>query len=177
MSDNMVIIVSNGHQYSRHSFDRFGDDLTELILSFMSFEDQTRLQFVCRQWQRCIFEKTSELTIIRPPKESMSFLKRINKRISKSINSRAMISYVTNCRNITRVTLEYGISDEFLSLIGQYCPHIRSLDYRGSDVKALPFFRDCGHKLQELDMTLNNINIKPYLNFCPNLKIINLRFY
>ena len=38
------VMDSYGRQYSRDSFDRFGDDLTELILSFMSFEDKIRLE-------------------------------------------------------------------------------------------------------------------------------------
>ena len=37
--------------------DRFGDDLTELILSFLWFEDKIRLECVSKQWKRCVFQR------------------------------------------------------------------------------------------------------------------------
>ena len=169
---NSVIVDSNGRQYSRDSFDRFGDDLTELILSFMSFEDKTRLQFVCRQWQRCIFEKTSEVRIVKESK-LMKICRRIT-RFEKSSNTRAMISCLKNCRNVRRVTLENVRNFEALPMIGRYCPHIRSLDYRVTDVKALSFFRDYGHKLEELDLYSDEKHVKQFLDFCPNLKKIRV---
>ena len=43
--------------YRKDSFDRFGDDLTELILSFLWFEDKIRLECVSKQWKRCVFQK------------------------------------------------------------------------------------------------------------------------
>ena len=57
MSSNRVITDSNGRQFSADSFDRFGDDLTELILSYLTLEDKIRLQCVSKQWQRLIFNK------------------------------------------------------------------------------------------------------------------------
>ena len=31
--------------------DRFGDDLTELILQYLTFEDKVRLECVSKQWR------------------------------------------------------------------------------------------------------------------------------
>ncbi len=42
----------NGYKYD--SFDRFGDDLCELLLSFLSFDCKTR---VSKQWKRLVFNK------------------------------------------------------------------------------------------------------------------------
>ena len=43
--------------YAKDSFDRFGDDLTELILSYMRFKDKIRLECVSKQWRRLIYNK------------------------------------------------------------------------------------------------------------------------
>ncbi len=46
--------------YERKSFDRFGDDFCELILSYLKIDDKIRLQFVNNQWRRCIFNRVHE---------------------------------------------------------------------------------------------------------------------
>jgi hypothetical protein len=46
--------------YERKSFDRFGDDFCELILSYLEIIDKIRLQYVNSQWRRCIFNKVHE---------------------------------------------------------------------------------------------------------------------
>ncbi|CAG2103002.1 unnamed protein product [Medioppia subpectinata] len=43
--------------YAKNSMDRFGDDLCELLLSYLSFEDRFRCECVSKQFQRTIFEK------------------------------------------------------------------------------------------------------------------------
>ena len=43
--------------YANNSFDRFGDDLTELIVSYLWFEDKVRLECVSKQWRRLIYNK------------------------------------------------------------------------------------------------------------------------
>ncbi|CAG2107735.1 unnamed protein product [Medioppia subpectinata] len=39
-------------KYSKDSFDRFGDDLCEELLSFLTFEDRFRYECISRQWHR-----------------------------------------------------------------------------------------------------------------------------
>ena len=51
-------------QYSRQSFDRFGDDLCQLLLSYLSFEDKIRLQCVAKQWNRLIFNNKHKVLVI-----------------------------------------------------------------------------------------------------------------
>ena len=43
--------------YAKNSFDRFGDDLNALILSYLTFEDKIRLECVSKQWQRCVYQR------------------------------------------------------------------------------------------------------------------------
>ena len=51
-----MIVDSNGRHFRAESFDRFGDDLTEELLSYLSVEDKIRLQSVAKQWNRCLRE-------------------------------------------------------------------------------------------------------------------------
>ena len=37
--------------------DRLGDDLTEEILQYLTFEDKIRLECMSKQWQRCVYRK------------------------------------------------------------------------------------------------------------------------
>ena len=59
MSSNRVIIDSNGRQFSSDSFERFGDDLCELILSYLSLHHKYIFQCVSKQWRRLVFNKQS----------------------------------------------------------------------------------------------------------------------
>ncbi len=59
MSSDYPEYCQNG-KYERKSFDRFGDDFCELILSYLEINDKIRLQFVNSQWRRCIFNKVYE---------------------------------------------------------------------------------------------------------------------
>ena len=52
-----VLKTSSRVVYPKNSFDRFGDDLTELIVSYLCFEDKVRLECVSKQWRRLIYQK------------------------------------------------------------------------------------------------------------------------
>ena len=180
MPVNSVIVHTYGRQYSRDSFNRFGDDLTELLLSFMTFEDKIRLQFVCRQWRRLIFKKTFDVTIIKHSEKTKNFLTKIYRRIRTSLkssddNSQEMISYLKKNENIRSFSLKDVTHSKELSLIGQYCPHIKTLYYRDcynndKNGNALKFFRQYGHKLERLRLVVEDEEVKQILEFCPNLK-------
>ncbi|CAG2165681.1 unnamed protein product [Oppiella nova] len=50
---------TNGTQeeYPKDSFDRFGDDLCGLVLSYLSLEDCFRFECLSKQWMRCVFTR------------------------------------------------------------------------------------------------------------------------
>ena len=37
--------------------DRFGVDLIEEVLQYLTFEDKIRLECVSKQWKRCVFQR------------------------------------------------------------------------------------------------------------------------
>ncbi|CAG2165666.1 unnamed protein product [Oppiella nova] len=49
--------------YPKDSIDRFGDDLCEVLLSYLSFEDRFRCECLSKQCQRVIFTTQSELLL------------------------------------------------------------------------------------------------------------------
>jgi hypothetical protein len=50
-------------KYSKDSFDRYGDDLCEKILSFLSIEQKFKFECVSKQWKHLIFNKQQKLII------------------------------------------------------------------------------------------------------------------
>ena len=55
---------SKEDNYRRDSFDdRFCDDLSEVILQYLSLEDKLRLECVSKQFQRTVFQRQYELYI------------------------------------------------------------------------------------------------------------------
>ena len=170
--------------YAKNCFDRFGDDLTELILQYLTFEDKVRLECVSKQWRRLVFNKQFEI-IITPFDKYKNSIKVFADRTQ--LNEQYLESVLKKCPNIKRVYLDLTVNTSVLSLIGRYCQRIKLLKYKYSrDDNALDFFRINGHKLEDLylykqynpyryedSIEQNNKMIKSYLKYCPNLKIIN----
>ena len=68
---------------------------------------------------------------------------------------------------------------QVLSLIGQNCPHIKSLTLVINGIECVDFFRTDGHKLEELMIHgfIDNRNIfviRRALKLCPNLKKVTV---
>ena len=173
--------------YEKNSFDRFGDDLTEVILSYLWFEDKVRLECVSKQWRRLVFNKQfvikiNDKTTKYCEKEKNNLLDELCRRIDDEIqiDEQSVESVVKKCPNIKRVIILREVWSEVLSLFGQYCPYIKSLRLEIDGIECLDFFRIYGHKLEEL--IINGIYNKYWITFiireviklCPNLKKVNV---
>ena len=49
--------------FAKDSMEKFGDDLTELILQYLTLEDKVRLECVSKQWRRLVFNKQFTIEI------------------------------------------------------------------------------------------------------------------
>src|SRR6185437_13601879 len=49
--------------YSKDSFDRFGDDLCQHILSYQTIDQKVKTECVSKQWQRFIYSSQTELLV------------------------------------------------------------------------------------------------------------------
>ena len=166
--------------YAKNSFDRFGDDLTEEILQYLTFEDKVRLECVSKQWRRLVFNKQfvierHSIDRINESKDSLNQLYREINENSYKIRLQALESVLKKCHYIKKIDLTFGINEEVLSLIDQYCPNIKSLTYNQNTINdnVLSFFRINGHKLEELYL-FDKENMKELANLCPNVKKITV---
>ena len=165
--------------YPKNSFDRFGDDLTELIVSYLWFEDKVRLECVSKQWRRLVFNKQFVIEINKNLEDNRIEKHNSMNKLLTVINNKSCVknqsleSLLKKCSNIKKVILRRTFDSSVLSLIGRYCPNIKSLTYylKVND-KALSFFQQYGHKLEELNLHFKNEITEQYLRHCPNLKNI-----
>ena len=178
--------------YRKDSMDRFGDDLTEEVIQYLTLKDKIRLECVSKQWQRCVFEKQFVLEICKRYQRHNS-LKRLFRRIvyrresdeewdseeytSNELDVKRLESVLKKCPNITKVNTREVLESEVLSLIGRYCPRIKSMKCYSSidsDDNVLSYFRMYGHKLEELQIIGFEDIIGDIVKMCPNLKKIYL---
>ena len=164
--------------YRKDSMDRFGDDLTELIVSYLWFEDKVRLECVSKQWRRYVYQKQFTIefsysshnnlrTLVVNTKDTGPRYMRTSEKIFKR---KELESLLNKCPNITKVIilLKY-IKNNELSLFGQYCPRLKSLGFEINSEEDLQFGRQYGHKLEELHLFGTNEKIH-FLKLCPNVK-------
>ena len=91
----------------------------------------------------------------------------------RQLNERLLKSVLKKCPNIRRVIIMEEVDSAVMSLIGRYCPHIKSLSLDCQHVvKCVDFFLKYGHKLEELIIHEEIKQFREFINFCPNLKKI-----
>jgi hypothetical protein len=174
--------------YSKDSFDRFGDDLCQLLLSYLSVEQKLLFECVSKQWKSFIFNKQQKLII----KLKNSF-KRFENGVIKSFDTNNDIIYVYN-NHIIKVLLKKFvfindlsielIDNQTLHIIAKYCSHLKKIDiisshgFISSSVKPgfVKFGQKCGQKLESIriERKSRTIEINDILLLTPNLKTIYL---
>ena len=103
--------------YSKDSFDRFGDDLCQYLLSFLSFCDTFRCECVSKQFKRLVFNTLTEL----------------NREIISDIFDKywcdltAFELILKKCPNIQYINLNYRINNSMFSLIIKHCNHLNAI--------------------------------------------------
>ena len=166
--------------YRKDSMDRFGDDLTELILQYLTFEDKVRLECVSKQWRRLVFNKQFVIEFnIFSSKNNLRRLVRyvhylgiqfIIDNYEKMFKKQELESLLIKCPNITKVIIRLeNITNNELSLFGQYCPRLKSLHFAINSEEDLQFGRQYGHKLEELYL-FGSYEQRQFLELCPNVK-------
>ncbi|CAG2102291.1 unnamed protein product [Medioppia subpectinata] len=58
-----VVVKKQRKIYPKNSFDRFGDDLCELILSYLSLDERFVCECVSKQFRRTVFKSVVDITI------------------------------------------------------------------------------------------------------------------
>ena len=163
--------------YANDSMDRFGDDLTELILQYMELREKIRLECVSKQWMRCVFQKqfVIEIDFFTGWRQKI-WDKRNRQRLS---GEHVLESLLKKCPNVIKVCFSPEVKDNVLSIIGQNCPRLKLIVFSSlvNNNYIMTFFRMYGHKIKELNVTENCEELEKILIHCPNLKKLDIHYY
>jgi len=108
--------------YSCDSFLRFGDDLSEDILSYLTFEDNFRYECISRQWHSLVFNKQNVFNFCD------IFGKDLYKEII--IDLKTFESILKKCPNITSFVFNvyFDNIEEMFDLIINYCHNLTQIE-------------------------------------------------
>jgi hypothetical protein len=106
---------SNAPEVGRKdSVDRFGDALTQRLLSYLALEDRFRLECVSKRFQRVVYEPVTDLII--------------GDHLSTQLNDKSFESILKKCKHITRI--ELTVNNSRLESIVKHCPQLAAIDVR-----------------------------------------------
>ena len=146
--------------FEKSSFERFGDDLIELILSYLTISDAFSLECLSKQVQSLIFNKILNLDLIDGHKSTtINNYKKFEYILTKFKNletfsgicfdERVIRIIANNCHHLTNISIDFrevtDIPSDHLIYFAQKCgPNLQSLKFEGlSDEQIrqlLPFF-------------------------------------
>lgn len=183
--------------FVKQSFDRFGDDLSELIFTYLTFEEKFRFECLSKQWQRLVYNKQTVL-IVKENDQSFDnlfqllFVKNV---WCKTIDTNALKTVLKKCPNIHKINFinsfnrnhlsDISIDGSVLDVIIECCSR---LDFFGLNIGSLGndhdsvirFGETLGQNIKAIDLheylsTDNQCYIdtrKLFLSMCPNIKSI-----
>ncbi|CAG2173076.1 unnamed protein product [Oppiella nova] len=158
-------------EFSKDSFDRFGDDLCRLLLSYLPFEEHFRRECLSKQFQRCLHISIKVLTITDTLFAKMSakcgsfgthILTDILKKcpniqtidcdhisdISNESDVRQLLEAIDGlsddyCRRLTRIDFCFAFIDDLvINWIQKFAPKLLNLGVRH---KNLQYLEECHH--------------------------------
>ena len=161
--DNSLISLSE--IYGKNSFDRFGDDLSEVLLNYLSFEDKIGLECVSKQFQRHICSNQTELVLNQ----------KLFQGLYNSIDLKALESFLKKCPNITTIDLTPNFVNrkQVFDSILKNCKHLNEMQFSSGFNFFL--FSECltqiGPKLKKIKFCdKSGQSFGSLFGFCPNLK-------
>ncbi|XP_054155930.1 uncharacterized protein LOC128954379 [Oppia nitens] len=174
----------------KDSFDRFGDDLCQLLLQYLPIDDRLRLQSVSKQWLTLIFITQTDLVFDGKLLETMS----LNSMRDYYPTIRLFKLIVRKCPNITAVTINVGstlagavhMMNRFINLLTKNSNRLKHLsikfDYYDLLVIGRMFdqlFWRFGRQLQTFKFDGNNHEFNKQLFYkvidgLPNLKTLDI---
>ena len=173
------------------SFDhRFGDDLFELIISYLPIEDKYRFEAISRRFQRLLFRKQRVLKISFNNRFYNWFSINSTKLLSdkQTISLSKLRSLLKKFPNIQKI--EFNLKDnknkcqtidktsEVLDTIANICHHLTAISFDFSSVTDNVMTKFCqkfGHQLKDIrclnfkDDMIKDIYWKYLLKMSPNL--------
>ena len=173
--------------YERDSMERFGDDLTEEVLSHLWFSDKVMFECLSKQWQRLVFNKQFELdlnlyTDFKERKNTLHrLLRKEDNRRDLKVDIKLLESLLKKCPNVRRVYLNVNEKGKELELITKYCRRVTKLigPKCCNEECLMSFAAKHGMWLQEFGIDECGYDLLPeylkkFLQLCPNIKSIDI---
>ena len=175
---------------NKMSFERFGDDLSELVLSFLPITDKLRFECVSKQFQQLVFNKQHDLDIhvfgIIDPQFGSHLVKCLlvsnEKTFHKTINKKAFQCVLKKFKNIKSLNIcdQIRVDNSVIELIANNCHHLQELiidakSFNNIDESYIRLLgQKCGPNLKSIDFSYycsyyNNKSSILY-DFSPNIK-------
>ncbi|XP_054156743.1 uncharacterized protein LOC128955127 [Oppia nitens] len=163
----------------KDSLNRFGDDLCQLLLSFLPFSDCFRYELVSKQWQRVIFAGQEVLTIDDQLIATLEDITAFDLLLKKCAN---VTSIKLIAANETRVTQK-----SLIESITRHCRHLtdilfilnKPIDWNSLDEFFARFskqLKSCYLRLHSKEDSQELINtLNKYVMLCPNIREIHLK--
>jgi hypothetical protein len=128
---------NNEISLKRDSFsDRVCDDLCEVLLSYLSFEDKIRFECVSKQFQRYLYNKQNSLEIDEyyARRKYKSNVLLINIAQNNRFNYKAFGSVLKKCKFIININFNCIKTQELIELIIKYCIHLKSIAFNFNEI-------------------------------------------
>jgi hypothetical protein len=185
MNNKKLKSINNNNNESslkRDSFsDRICDDLCEVLLSYLSFEDKIRFECVSKQFQSCVNNKQNCLEIVnytQTKHKPNNLFKKMAK--NKCFNYKAFESILKKCKFINNVIIDIDFksinNEQLMQLIIEYCTYLKSIAFDFNEIsdelieKFGLKFRQKLEKLTQIRFIRDeNINKHKMLRLRPNL--------
>jgi hypothetical protein len=166
--------------FNSNSFERFGDDLCELLLSYLSISDKIHFECVSKQWQRLVFNKQNKLILKRADYYSVRFDRIVIPLKFWNENKILIIECLTKkFKFIYEFKIDSGIivNKVLLEIIAKNCQYLRKIAFYGLNIGEYYeiFGQKCGQKLESFDIwNINNEELVSLLRSTHNLKALKV---
>ena len=171
--------------YSKQSFDRFGDDLSEAILSYLPLDDKTRLECVSKQTRRTIYRKQYDL-VIDFSKNIFNAVKGTDALEKRAIDLKGFESVLKKCQMLNKIDINYckffedqQRFEQIIGLVIDNCQNLTEIQYdftQNSWQTIEKFFANFGPNLKSLELFEKQLiaNKNLIFNSCLNLKSVRV---
>jgi hypothetical protein len=186
------------NNFDLDSFERFCDDLCELLLSFLPISDKIKFECVSKQWNRLIFNRKQKL-IITYSEDNKYTIKRIcyerkpsdiSPFIKYCINTTLLEKVLQKFQFITHLEINTGkdnackfyFEPKVLELIATYCKFLKifECDYCGFNIKE-EHFNDfglkCGQHLEYFRYDyIISYHLKAFMPSINKIKALHMKY-
>ena len=168
------VVLSKEDNYRRDSFsDRICDDLSEVILQFLSLKDKLRLECVSKQFQRTVFQKQFSMTLYSSLQSIHENQKQIEDKVFETNYLKFIESVLKKCPNLQTMSLFLKNNKSLksiLPLIIRYCDHLNEFNVDLKDRRSEPklseeFLRTVGSNLKYISCG-EDLDFNLFPNLC-----------